>query len=112
MPQPRQYPDPAAKQRACRARQEQARRDDLQAKGLPPAAPIPSLPSRAGYPRAGVLALQARARTALEAARDGMQAYHDDRSDAWQQGEGAAALQEHTNALDQILDDLDDLPPF
>ena len=107
MPQPRQFPDPAAKQRAYRARQEQARRDELQAKGLPPASPIPTLPSRARWH-----ALLEQARHALETARDEMRAYHDDRSDAWQQGEGAAALQEHTNALDQLLDDLDDLPPL
>ena len=36
MPQPRQYPDPAASQRAYRARQTQARREEQQAKGLPP----------------------------------------------------------------------------
>ena len=41
-----------------------------------------------------------------------MQAYHDDRSDAWQQGDRAAALLEHLDALTQILDDLDALPPL
>jgi len=107
MTQPRLHPDPAARQRAYRARQADARRDELLAKGLPPAAPIPSLPSRARW-----LALQARARTALEAARDEMQAYHDDRSEAWQQGERAAALLEHRDALTQLLDDLDALPPL
>ena len=112
MPQPRLHPDPAAKQRAYRARQAAARRDEQLAKGLPDAPPIPTLPSRAGYPRAGVLALQAQARIALAAARDEMQAYHDDRSPAWQAGERAAALLEHLDALAQLLDDLDALPAF
>lgn len=107
MPQPRLHPDPAARQRAYRARQADARRDERQAKGLPAAAPIPTLPSRARW-----LALQARARAALEAARDEMQAYHDDRSEAWQAGGRAAALLEHLDALTQLLDDLDALPPL
>ena len=111
MAQQRQHPDNAAKQRAYRARQADARRAELQARGLPPTAPIPTLPSRAGYPRAGVHALLAQARLSLETARDEMQAYHDDRSEAWQQGERAAALQDHLDALAQLLDDLDALPP-
>lgn len=37
MPQPRRHQDNAAKQRAYRARQGQARRAEQQAKGLPPA---------------------------------------------------------------------------
>ena len=106
MPQQRLHPDNAEKQRAYRARQTDARRDELLAKGLPPAAPIPTLPSRARW-----LALQAQARTALEAACDEMRAYHDDRSDAWQQGDRAAALLEHLDALAQLLDDLEALPP-
>ena len=107
MPQPRQYPDPAAKQRAYRARQEQARRDQLQATGLPPASPIPTLPSRARW-----RALLEQARRSLETACGEMQAYHDDRSEAWQQGDRAAALLEHLDALTQILDDLEALPPL
>ena len=107
MPQQRLHPDNAEKQRAYRARQADARRDELLAKGLPPAAPIPTLPSRAHW-----RGLQARARTALETARDEMQAYHDGRSDTWRDGERAAALLEHADALAQLLDDLDALPPL
>ena len=107
MPQPRLHPDPAARQRAYRERQADARRDELLAKGLPPAAPIPSLPSRARWH-----ALLAQARLALETARDELRAYHDDRSETWRGGERAAALLEHTDALTQFLDDLDSLPPL
>ena len=65
MPQQRQYPDNAAKQRAYRARQAQARRSELTAKGLPPAPPLPTLPSRARWE-----ALFAQARHALQTTCD------------------------------------------
>jgi hypothetical protein len=64
MPQHRQYSDAAAKQRAYRARQAQARRDELRAKGLPPAPPLPTVPSRARWQ-----ALLAHARLYLERGR-------------------------------------------
>jgi len=80
MPQHRQHADAAAKQRAYRARQAQARSDERQAKGLPPAPPLPTLPSRARWH-----ALLLQAQLSLETARDEMQTYSDDRSDAWQQ---------------------------
>ena len=107
MSQHRQYPDAAAKQRAYRARQTQARLAEQQAKGLPPAPPLPTLPSRARWQ-----ALLEGARLFLETARDEMQAYYDDRSAAWQEGERAAALQDHLDAVTQTLDDLEALPPF
>ena len=40
-----------------------------------------------------------------------MQAYHDDRSEAWQLGERAVTLLKYLDALTQILNDLDFLPP-
>ena len=49
MPQQRRYADNAARQQAYRARQDQARRADLQAKGLPPVSPLPTLPSQARW---------------------------------------------------------------
>jgi len=107
MPQQRQHADAAAKQRAYRGRQAQARREELQVRGLPPAPPIPALPSRARWS-----ALLDRAQLSLALARDEMQAYYDDRSEAWQEGERAAALQERLDTLGQLLDDLDALPPF
>ena len=106
MPQPRRHQDNAAKQRAYRARQAQARRDEQQAKGLPacPAAGHPAQPRPlAGAPRAGP--------ASLETARDEMQAYYDDRSEAWQQGERAAALAEQIDQLGVVLDELEALPP-
>jgi hypothetical protein len=107
MPTPRQHPDHAARQRAYRARQAQARRDELQTKGLPPSPPIATLPSRARW-----LALLAQARLALESVRDEVQAYYEDRSERWKEGDRAAVLTDHLDALEQVLGDLTDLPPL
>jgi len=107
MSQLRQYPDAAAKQRAYRARQTQARRAEQEAKGLPPTPPLSTLPSRARWQ-----ALLDGARLFLETARDEMETYYEDRSEVWQQGERAAALQDRLDALAQALDTLDALPPF
>ena len=107
MAQQRHHADHAARQRAYRARQAQARAAEQQAKGLPPAAAIPTMPSRLRW-----RALCDQARLALETVRDELQAYSDDRSEAWQQSDRAAALQDHLEGLTQLLDDLDDLPPL
>jgi hypothetical protein len=107
MAPPRQHPDHAARQRAYRARQNAARREELHAKGVPVAPPLPTMPSRARWQ-----ALLTRARLALETARDEMQTYYDARSETWQEGDRAALLTDHLEALDQVLADLDDLPPL
>ena len=107
MPQQRQHPDHAARQRAYRARQALARRAELQAKGLPPTAPIPTLPSRARWQ-----ALLAHAQHSLETTRDELQVYYDERSDTWQEGDRAATMTEQLEGLAQALDTLDTLPPF
>jgi hypothetical protein len=107
MPQQRQYRDAAAKQAAYRTRQAQARRDEQQAKGLPPAPSLPTLPSRARWH-----ALLERARIALETARDEMQTYYHERSEAWQEGDRATTLADHLDQLEAVIDDLEALPPF
>lgn len=107
MPQPRQHADHAARQRAYRARQAQARHAALQAKGLPPAPPIATLPSRARWQ-----ALLAQARLALETVRVEEQAYYEGRSERWQEGDRAVRLTDHLEALDELLGALDDLPPL
>jgi len=106
MPQQRRYEDNATKQRAYRMRQAQARRAEQQAKGLPPAPPLPTLPSRARWQ-----ALLTQGRLALETARDEMQVYYEDRSEAWQQGERAATLAEQIALLEVVLTELEALPP-
>ncbi len=107
MPQPRHYPDAAARQRAYRARQAQTRHAERAAKGLPAAPPLPTIPSRARWQ-----ALLAQAHSALETTRDELQEYYEARSVTWQEGERAAALQESLDALEQVLDALDSVPPL
>jgi hypothetical protein len=107
MPQPRLHADAAAKQRAYRERQEQARRAELEVKGLPPIPPIPSMPGNARW-----RVLLAQSTLSLEAVREEMQAYHDTRSEQWQQGDRAEAMQKRIDGLQQVLNALADLPPF
>lgn len=107
MPQPRQYPDAAAKQRAYRDRQAQARTTERQAQGLPAAPAIPTMPSRARWQ-----ALLKHAQHALQTVHDEGQSYADARSEAWHESDRAAALADQLDHLAGILDDLDTLPPF
>lgn len=101
MPQPRIYTDAAARQRAFRKRQAQARSEERAAKGLPPAPPITTMPSRARW--AG---LQEHARVALQTARDEMQAYQDERTEAWRDSERGQAFADQLADLEQIIEDL------
>jgi len=101
MPQPRRHPDNAAKQRAYRARQVQARTQEQQAKGLPPAAPLPTVPSRARWQ-----ALLTQAQRALETVQSEMLAYYDNRSEPWQESERGIALTEDLEQLSAVLDEL------
>jgi hypothetical protein len=101
MPQPRQHTDTAAKQRAYRDRQAQARAAEQQAKGLPAAPPIASMPSRARWQ-----ALLAHARGALETVQLEQQAYWDERSETWQESERGAVMAEELEQLGVVLDEL------
>ena len=78
-----------------------ARRSEQEAKGLPPAPPVPTLPSRARWQ-----ALLTQARLALETTRDEMQSYYDARSETWQEGDRAAALLGQIENLEQALEAL------
>jgi hypothetical protein len=107
MPQARQYADNAAKQRAYRARHTHAHEEERRAKGLPPRAPLPTMPSRARWDGLG-----AQARQVLALARDEMQTYYDDRSEAWHESDRAAAFLEHLDHVQTVLDDLDGRPSW
>lgn len=102
MPTPKRYKDNADRQCAYRARRAQARQKEREAKGLPRAPCIPSMPA---HPRWAALIKHARA--ALQSARDEMEDYANDRSDAWQESENAETLQERIAALDDLIDQLD-----
>ena len=90
---------PAEKQKAYRERQR------LKAMGQLPAAPAPcNIPATRRW-----AALIAQARTALETARDEMQAYHDDRSEDWQESDRGQEFAETISALETLTTDLDEL---
>ncbi len=104
MPTPRIHETNADRQRAYRQRREQARRDQLAAKGLPPSPIIATMPGTARWK-----ALHEQARTALETMRDEMQAYFDDRNETWQEGERGEAFQEMMDAVSEAYDGVEEL---
>ena len=101
MPAQRQYSDQAEKQRAYRQRQAQARLAELAAKGIPAAPPIPTMPSKERW--AGLLTA---ALEGVETAREEMQAYWDERTGRWQDGDRGNAMATQIAALEQIAIDL------
>jgi hypothetical protein len=106
MPRPRYTADRtlsnAEKQKAYRERQKQARTLELQQKGMPASSPIPTMPAAPRWK-----ALLEAARANMETARDEMQAYFDDRSEEWQEGDRGQAMQERIEQLETALDALD-----
>ncbi len=89
---------PAQKQQAYRDRQRQQKAMD----GVPaPAGPCNIPPERRWA------TLRAQARAALQTLLDEMQAYHDDRSDDWQESDRGAAMAERLDALETVISDLD-----
>ena len=102
MPQPRLHLSPAARQRAYRKRQEDTRRQELEARGLPPLPLIASMPGNARWRQATSLAGGLLTNVAAE-----MQAYFDERSEEWQECERAEAHQERTDAIQEIADALE-----
>jgi hypothetical protein len=87
MPQPRKYQTRAEQQAAYRQGRAAAEQGLLAQKGLPPLPAIATLP---GHLRWNAMIKQAH--TLLFTAAEEMQSYHDDRSDAWQEGPRAEEL--------------------
>ena len=104
MPQQRKYTTNAARQKAYRARREQARQTGLQAKGLPPLPAIASLP---GWTRWNASFTAAHALVA-DSLRQ-MQGYFDDRSESWQESERGEEHLERTASVEAALDALGEL---
>ncbi len=90
----------AEKQRAYRERLKQ------RAAGQLPAAPIlTNIP-----PERRWKALHEQARNALQTMLDEMEAYQDERSEAWQESERGESFQERIEALETVIAELDELP--
>lgn len=101
MPQPRKYASRAEQQAAYRKRRTLSDRALLATKGLPPLPAIPTMPGNARWS-----AMIEQAHTLLCEAVAEMQSYHDDRSEAWQDGDKAedllARLEHIENAMAQL----------
>jgi hypothetical protein len=97
MPTPRQYANPAERQAAYRARLAAARKQEQEAKGLPPLPAVASLPGQARWQ-----ALRRQAALLLQHAQEEMQAYYAQRSERWQDSERGEAFLERLEALQEL----------
>jgi hypothetical protein len=104
MPQERRYQTGSERQAAYRSRQAQARRNELADLGLPPLPTISTMPGTARWKGAlrWCVAL-------LTLVRDEMSSYYDQRSESWQEGDCGAVHQERIEALEVVLDALEQL---
>lgn len=103
MPQPKKYQTDAHRQAAYRLRTEQARREQLSARSLPPLPAIPSMPGEVRWKAA-----LRHAHTLLETTIVEMQDYYEDRSETWQESERGWSLAERIQALQDCLDSLEE----
>jgi hypothetical protein len=103
MPQLRKYANRAAQQAAYRVRQANAQQTLMAAKGLPAMPAIPTMPGGTRWQ-----AMIRQAHSLLNDAAEEMQAYHDDRSEQWQESDKAEQLLTRIEMVreqaDQILD--------
>jgi hypothetical protein len=106
MPQVRRYHSSAERQAAYRERQVQARREQLQQKGLPLLPALPTVPGHARW-----RALLERGQWALEQMVEEMDAYAADRSPQWQDSERGEEFIEHLEAAREQCTNLQDLGP-
>lgn len=100
MPQPRIHTNDAARQRAYRERQRQARQQ-LAVQGLPAGAAIPTMPSRERWHE-----LITRALAALQSAGEEMQQYWYERSELWQESQRGGDMQQDIDDLGDLADQL------
>jgi DsbC/DsbD-like thiol-disulfide interchange protein len=98
MPALRKHASPAKRQLAYRQRREAGRIAELRAKGVPPAAAIPTMPSAARWN-----ALIEMAQGMLGAAIQEMEDYRDERSEAWLAGEKGEAFQATLDLVNEAL---------
>lgn len=94
MPTPRRYASQAERQAAYRQRQEAARREALAGHGLPILPRVATQPGRARWRR-----LLRQAGLLLQAVQEEMEAYSEQRSEAWHASERGEAFQERLEGL-------------
>ena len=101
MPQARKYATRADQQSAYRQRRIASERQLLSQKSLPALPAIPTMPGSARWS-----AMIAQAHLLLSEAATEMQIYHDDRSEAWQDGEKAEDMLAKIEHLQETMDQL------
>lgn len=104
MPTPKKHANAAARNTAYRRRQEEARRQELQRKGLPALPPVPTIPGEARWRK-----MLAEAGALLSMVVEERGDYYEDRSDEWQESDKGDAFQERSVAVTDILNAVDDL---
>jgi len=97
----RRYATSAERQAAYRSRKQDAQTPPLY---LPALAPLSTVPSTARWRSALDLATRL-----LQAVSEEMQAYSDERSVAWHEGERAETLHENLDQVNEMLGQIDDL---
>jgi hypothetical protein len=98
MPTPRRYTNPAQRQAAYRQRVAEARRQELQARGMPP---LPAIPTMPGVRRWEAMTQQAL--LLLQSVQEEMQEYCDERSDTWRESERGERVAERLQALQDAI---------
>ena len=102
MPRPKLHRDHAARQAAYRRRQEVARERERGDTGLPPLPVLATVPGHARWTQA-----IAQAQSLLTCVVEEMQAYFDERSEAWQESERGNAHQERIEAVQEVVETLE-----
>jgi len=104
MPQPRVYHSHAQRQAAYRRRCQEAISRQLREKGLPDSPAISTMPGNARWRQAVANAVQL-----LSLVEQEMQAYYDERSDAWLESERADNFQERIDAVSEARQSVEDI---
>jgi hypothetical protein len=104
MPQRRIHTSHAQRQAAYYRRRQDAIRRQLQEKGLPELPTIATIPGTARWRQAVANAIELLSMVASE-----MEAYFDDRSEQWQEGERGDSFRERIDALCEARDVVADL---
>jgi hypothetical protein len=98
MPTPKRYAGHAQRQAAYRRRVADARRQELQRKGMPPLPAIPTMPGARRWE-----ALNQQALSLLQIVHEEMQDYYDERSDAWKESERGESMAERLEVLQDSI---------
>lgn len=96
MSTPRRYADPAARQAAYRTRQAEARRQELQAKGIPPLPTLATLPGEARWQ-----ALAQQASRLLHTVQGEMEEYYEQRTERWRESDRGDAFRGRLEAVQE-----------